>query len=131
MKAVFSDHNNENNLATGTVLSNASEVRALFDEIRHQEPPFFCELKGDNGCLLSIGLASEFGCVQYATADGLPPYWVALGDSSIVGNRVFFSGQQETEISERHCLSYPTVMNIAMNFIETGKRSADVEWEQI
>ena len=130
--ATFHDLQELDNTLNGTAVSSAATVVGLLGSLRNREP-FIFELRGDNGVSLTVGLARDIGCVQYASSDGSPPYRVARNKSEEdTGESVcFLMGDQQTEISRRYCLAYEEVSNVAVHFVLTGNKTEAVEWEEI
>lgn len=50
--------------------TSAEEVLALIESLRNR-PPFFCELVGENGFNLLVGIGGDVGCAQLSRTDGL------------------------------------------------------------
>src|SRR5690349_1857407 len=81
MKITFLDLQHDDNPRNGQVLGNHQSILALLDELRGMSTPFMCQFIGDNGHNLTVGIGGDFGCVQYASNDGTPPYLMAYGTS--------------------------------------------------
>ena len=130
MKTVFFDLENMDNPANGSDISEPEEIQVLFDKLRFGKP-FICELESEDGYTLTLGLGSDTGCARYAYADGVEPFWLAIGDGSIKGDHVFYQDGQPITMVDRYCLPYDMVKSVAMYFIETGKQCPDVRWETV
>jgi hypothetical protein len=114
--------------------TSASLLVRLLGELRRSRPPFMCELIGDNGFTLTVGLAGDIGCVQHGPSDGTPPYLMAVGSNPVepnAGEVEFVVGGTATPIDRRYSVPFKTVEQITANFIETGQRSPIVSWEEI
>jgi hypothetical protein len=134
MKVKFQDLEELDNPRNGEHLASASQVVGLLDDLHSSRPPFMCELIGDNGFMLTVGIASEDGCVQYSPSDGNPPYYMAVGSPQLqanMGDVEFTVGGTATPIDRRYCLPFDRVKQIASYFTQTGDRSPDVPWEEI
>lgn len=115
-------------------VKDANKLSLILDEFQRREP-FIAELRSENGFNLIVGIGGPVGCAQYANSDGLPPYLVAvLRDAeSQLSKEVttFLCGGQETEISNRHSVPFEVLKRIVTHFLETGDRSAEVDWEEV
>jgi len=120
----------------GIQIANASEVLNLLQTVRYNRAPFMCEFVGANGYTLTIGISSECGCAQYAASNGLPPYLMAapkgvIGSVDIHNDMEFSVGGTCTPIDGRFRLSTDMVDAIVVDFVETGSRSSQVEWQEV
>jgi hypothetical protein len=106
-------------------------VGALHD--RQNRRPFFCELDGENGYKLMIGLGNPWSCVQFSKANGELPYLMALGeDAGRDGpNLEYLINDTATPVPFRFALATETLWKIVRFFLETGGRSQSVHWEEI
>jgi len=91
------------------------------------------ELCGSNGLRLLIGLANERAVVQFSSADGEPPYLMALDKNGAAedGFIEFLVNDTPTPIPRRFCLPVETVRMIAIEFVSDGTQSSLVNWEEI
>ncbi|HLW90519.1 MAG TPA: Imm1 family immunity protein [Roseiarcus sp.] len=107
----------------------------LIDALRRLQnrEPFFCELDGQNGFKLLIGLGNPWSCVQYSKIDGEPPYLMAMAEGEkLRGDDLeFLIGNTVTPVLFRYALSQDTLRRIIRSFFETGEPSRDVRWEEI
>jgi len=142
MQATFVDLDKSGSLI---VLNNRDEVAKLLSSFGDREP-FICEIVGENGYKLGIGIGAEVGCVQFSRTDDEPPYLMAsistaggdgTGDGDGTGNGAgsgdysFLLGETPTPVDERFCLPMGRVIEIAQHFIETGLRCPLTTWESI
>jgi hypothetical protein len=132
MKAVFNDMQDYSSSLDGAVVHDRQELFAVLDSARAREP-FVCELEGDNGYKLMLGIGQEVGCVQYSPSNGDVPYLMALapgdhGDDEYVE---FLCGNTPSPIPLRNILPFEMVKEIAAHFVETGERWPGVAWEEI
>jgi Immunity protein Imm1 len=133
MKVIFQDLEDRDNPRNGETFASVSQVVDLLDELRCSRPPFMCELIGDNGFTLTVGLGGEIGCVQHAPSDGTPPYLMAVDSTKVepnAGDMEFVVGGTATPIDRRYCLPFQSVNQIVAYFTETGDRSPAVSWEE-
>ncbi|PHR87369.1 MAG: hypothetical protein COA78_37200 [Blastopirellula sp.] len=133
MNIEFHDREERNNPLSGQSFSSTDEVAALMDKLR-TKPPFFCELIGDNGYNLMIGIGGDVGCVQYSARDGLPPYLMATafsGNKSEGEYMEFLTGGTLTPVERRYCMPFNIVSEIVADFVRSGLASSAVEWEEI
>jgi hypothetical protein len=137
MKAAFNDLQDYSSHLDGTVVHNDSEVLSILASVRDRES-FACELEGDNGYKLTIGIGNDVGFVQHSSIDGDSPYLVALAPGFHIGELdeeqkyvEFLCGDTPSPIAKRYILPFDIVMQIAACFVETGERSPSVFWEEI
>lgn len=130
--ATFYDRNDPKAQMNGREIHDAEQLLDLFRSYR-KGAPVLCELMGDAGYKLLIGIGRDVGCVQYSPIDGSPPYLMATGDNGARSNsfREFCIDGAPTQIPERHCLPMIVVEEIAIEFLASGKRSKSVNWEEI
>jgi hypothetical protein len=132
MKVEFFDRQDRTNPLNGTELVTDVELSNLIEGLRSR-PPFFCELMGENGFALLVGIGHDVGCVQHSAWDGDSPYLMATNNSvfNISDCICFLAGGTLTPVPRYYCLSMELVKQIANYFIKTGDRYADVRWEEI
>jgi hypothetical protein len=132
MNVEFLDLEEQENPMNGERLASASHLVELLDELRSSRQPFMCQLIADNGSMLTVGSASDGGCVQHSPSDGGSPYFMAVGSSEAnMGEVEFAVGGTATPIDRRYCLPFKQVKNICSYFLQTGDRSPSVTWEEI
>lgn len=131
MKVQFFDRQDSGNPANGETIDQADQ---LIDTLRRftNRKPFLCELVGENGYNLMIGIG-RLGCAQYSPGDGRPPYLVAVApDPDPQLEEVeFLTGDTPTPIAARHALPFTLVEELVAWFQRTGKPSPRVLWEEI
>jgi Immunity protein Imm1 len=132
MKAVFSDMQDYSTSLDGATVRDRNELFAVMDSARDREP-FVCELEGENGYKLMLGIGKDVGCVQYSPIDGDIPYLMALAPGNhYEGEYIeFLMGNTPSSIPRRNCLPLEMVKEIAAYFIETGGRWSAVSWEEV
>jgi ABC-type transport system involved in multi-copper enzyme maturation permease subunit len=132
MSATFHDLQQPEYPLNGTCLADGAAVRQLFTALRRREP-FMFELCGSNGSRLLIGLATERAVVQFSSADGEPPYLMAIDEKGTAkdGFIEFLVGGTLTPIARRFGLPVETATMIAIEFVCDGTQSNLVEWEEI
>lgn len=130
MNTTFQDLQNDNNPRNGQVLGDRSALTALLDELRLVRPPIMCQLIGENGYNLTIGVGPDFGCVQHAANDGLPPYLMASGPWADDLQMTFVVGGTATPIDGRYRLPFAILQDVAATFVASGARSSAVKWEE-
>jgi len=121
------------NALNAAAIDNRNSAIELLDELKDR-PPFMCQFEGDNGYGLTVGIACDHGCVQYAANDGSLPYLMAVqsADSNFTHGEMEFSvGGTPTPIDGRYRLTLDTLKEIVVEFVESGGRSDHVEWEEI
>ena len=127
VKVLFFDRQNLANPLNGTTIDKSQSLRAI---IQGQQPrqPFLSELIGENGHKLLVGLGATEGCVQFSSADGAPPYLMAVREDLEQEGSVqdFLIGNTATPVAHRFCLPMEKVAEIAIHFLESGERSVSV-----
>ena len=132
MKAVFNDMQNHSSNLHGVAVHDRRELFAVFDGAWGREP-FGCELEGENGYKLTLGISKDVGFVQHGRADGDVPYLLAVAPENYWHKEYaeFLVGDTPTPIPQRFCLPFELVKQIAAYFVETGERSPAFIWEEI
>lgn len=131
MNVVFQDMELSGNPMNGMSLRSQVEIEVMFRALEGRRP-FMFELRGENGFMLTIGVAADCGTVQYSPSEGLPPYMMALGDEIAEGGCVeFLAGGTPTPIPRRFCLPLERVRKVVQDFLTHGGKSNAVEWEEI
>jgi len=132
MKAVFNDLQEPLSPLDGAPVCDRKGLITLLDDARNRKP-FGCELVGENGYKLTLGISNEIGFVQHSRADGEPPYLVAFTAERCCDQErcEFLIGGTPTPIGQRFCLPIRAVKEIAAHFIELGERSQAYSWEEI
>jgi hypothetical protein len=132
MKVKFCDMDDASNPLNGSTIRDSRRLLQILRGMQGREP-FFCELEGENGYRLDVGLAATFGCAQYSHSEGDPPYLMAVDSDAKPedGYKEFFCQNMHTSVPARHCLPLDVTMQIAAFFLETGKPSPAVSWEEI
>jgi Immunity protein Imm1 len=132
MKVKFIDMADKSNPLNGSMFQDGGRLLQILQGMQHREP-FFCALQGENGFNLDLGVGLTCGCAQYSHIDGEPPYLMAVDANAPTedGCKEFLCGNTPTAIPLRHCLPLAAIMEIAISFVETGKPSPAVPWEEI
>lgn len=132
MTTEFYDRHDDQNPANGTAINDRNHLLGIIDSFA-ERPPFFCELVGENGCNLLLGVGGPIGCAQFSRQDGSTPYLMATTSASKGKNEAvdFLIGDTPTPVPGRYCLPFALVREIAFYFQETGGRNPIVDWEQI
>jgi len=132
MKAIFNDLQDPTSHLHGVTVHDCDELFALLDSARNRKL-FVCELVGENGYKLTLGIGKDFGFVQHSAADGDAPYLLAVAPDKCCELEYieFLAGNTPTPIPQRFCLPFEAVKEIAAYFIETGQRSPAFAWEEI
>jgi hypothetical protein len=133
MNVEFYDLEAEDSADNGTVISAASDALALIRKRRQTRAPFMCELIGDNSMILTIGISPNFGCAQYASSDGLPPYLMGVDgthDVPDIDEMEFAVGGTATPIDRRYLLKAEVVDEIVEAFVTTGEPCKRLAWEE-
>jgi hypothetical protein len=133
MNVRFQDLEEHDNPRNGERFADTHELVALLEQLRRSRSPFMCELVGDNGTTLTVGIGGDNGCVQHARGDGTPPYLMALmppEGQSVLHEMEFLVGGTPTPIEGRYCLPFGKLAEIVAEFAASGKRSDAVNWEE-
>jgi hypothetical protein len=133
MNVTFFDRDDAANHFNGTLISNDDTLlRILMLQSKQDRPPFFCELVGENGFCLLVGIG-RIGCAQYSRSDGEVPYLMAVANErSPKGGCIEFLFQGiPTDVRAGFCVSFPIVLEIAKYFRETGGAYPAISWEKI
>jgi len=133
MNVKFQDLEMDENPRNGEGFTSPEELLHLLDELGRSRPPFMCELIGDNGFTLTVGIGGDTGCVQHAPSDGTPPYMMAVDPTeqgSTVDEMEFVVGGTATPIDGKYCLPFATVKKVVADFAASGSQSAAVNWEE-
>ena len=124
------DREDERNKVNGLSTDRWSLLVQILESMLRRKP-FCCELRGENGYDLMIGIGS-LGHAQYSRADGDPPYLMALANKPSARRSVeFLLGGTATPIKARFCMPFEEIIDIARYFQETGERSPKVNWEEV
>lgn len=132
MKVQFQDLQDRGNPHNGESFTSPSQVAGLLEDLRCSRTTFMCQLVGDNGFTLTVGVEDDTGCVQHAPSDGTPPYLMAVGSTEMEqngGDMEFVVGGTATPIDRRYRLAFSTIKEIVVEFVQSGNRSSKVEWE--
>jgi hypothetical protein len=131
MNVTFFDREDRANDLNGTVIRENERLFHILDNLRNR-PPFVCELIGENGFHLHVGIGT-LGHAQYSRSDGSPPYLMAVAPrpKQEEEDTEFALGGTPTPISNRYCMPFNFVRKIAGYFLETGRAHPDFFWESI
>lgn len=133
MKAVFNDLQDFSSSLDGATVHDPQELFAVLDSARNRKP-FACELEGDNGYKLTLGVGKEYGFVQHSRIDADSPYLVAVAETEPASGEEyveFLCGDTPSPVPMRNVLPFETVKDIAAYFIQTGERSPAVSWDEV
>ncbi|HKF22887.1 MAG TPA: Imm1 family immunity protein [Candidatus Angelobacter sp.] len=133
MTVRFLDLEESSNPLNGTRIDDKGELLKLLDGLRGRHP-FLCQLAGDNGYMLMMGIGGPVGCVQHSPTNGDTPYLLAVSNAErdTDGEDVeFLAGGTPTPISPRNGFPFESVKQIAVYFLETGNRMPSISWEEI
>jgi hypothetical protein len=128
---IFFDREDKNNSQNGTALDHSGKLTEILESVRGKSP-FFCELVGENGYNLLLGIGTA-GCAQYSRNDGSAPYLMAVDPTAkpADGYMQFLIGGTPTRISTRYALPFDLVKIVAADFLGTGGTSQAVQWEEV
>jgi hypothetical protein len=134
MIVTFFDREHNGSDLDGVVIRNTAQLFQLLESFASRVP-FICELVGENGYDLLVGVGTK-GFVQYSRTDGDPPYLVAVapdaaGREEHEDEIEFVMGGTATPIPFRNCMPFHNVREIAGYFLETGLIHPAFVWEQV
>jgi hypothetical protein len=132
VKVKFLDHQDRGNPLNGTEIVSRDALSRVLDGLRGREP-FFCEIVGENGFKLLLGVGADYSCAQHSPSDGSTPYLMAVADpdESVDEFQEFLTANTLTPVPKRYCLSFDRMKEIALHFLEYGDRVSGVTWEEI
>jgi len=132
MNVTFVDMGDESNPLNGSTIRDSGQLLQILRDMQGREPSF-CELLGENGYRLTVGIAPTFGCAQYSHSEGDSPYLVTVDEHATPddGCKGFLYQNTLTEVLTRRCLPIRTILDVAAFFQETGNRSPVVSWEEV
>jgi hypothetical protein len=132
MAVQFFDRQDQTNSLNGARIGDREELLKVLDGLRSREP-FFCELVGENGYNLLLGVGRTIGCAQYSPSDGSTPYLMAVATNEQGSNEYmeFLTANTPSPVPRRYCVPFETAKQIAAHFVETGNRWPSVSWEEI
>lgn len=132
MTVRFFDRQEKSNPLNNCGISAKADLLEILDSLRSREP-FFCELIGENGYNLLIGIGAAIGCVQYSRTDRKMPYLMAVsvGDPGSEGHVQFLTADTPTPVAARYCIPFDLVKEVAAYFLETGDRIPVLAWEEL
>ena len=129
----FEDLENEDSPRNGEMLSDPATVVGLINQLRDVHPPLMCQFVNDIGFNLTVGVGRDFGCAQYSSNDGMPPFLMAesRNDNSDRSAMEFVVGGTATPIDGRYRLSISEMVEVVIEFVTTGVRSSKVAWQEL
>ncbi len=105
------------------------ELSAFLRQLKSEEPSAG-ELIGNNGFKLTVGIDNAIAFAQYSSTDGEPPYLVALTNKPTISEcHEFMVTGTPTEVDGKCCLPFEEFEKVVIDFMQTGSRSALVQWE--
>ncbi|MDE8347729.1 MAG: Imm1 family immunity protein, partial [Acidocella sp.] len=131
--ARFIDRQDSHNPHNGAEVPSLETLVSWLDETRGR-PPFFCELLGDNGFRLLVGVSGTVGCAQYSAMSGKPPYLMATDAREIKGENdyvEFLTANTDTPVPKKFCLPMSRIKEVLADFVATGEKGERVTWEAI
>ena len=130
MSAKFFDLQDESNPDNGFTVNDGASVKELLLRNAFRQP-FTCELVYEDKIQLMIGLGPSLCSAQHSSVDGDSRYLVAYLESERMqtGEVEFLLSKSPTEISRRQCFPLKILLDVAAHFVETGRRSPKVQWE--
>jgi hypothetical protein len=131
LKIRFFDRQDASNPLNGETFDRPEPLLDVLKRFANRKP-FFCELVGQNGFNLLVGVGT-LGCAQYSPGDGSLPYLMAVAPDTSPRQEVveFFTGGTPSPVPGRYALPFSLVAEIVVCFQETGGLSKSVSWEEI
>jgi hypothetical protein len=131
MAAVFRDLQDRSNPFEGSRVESCEDFAEIWNRAGNR-PPFLCELEGDHGFMLTIGLGNNSGVVQHCATSHDPPYLFAVSRELVTEEPVdFLMGNQPCEVLALNVISRDTLLSIVEYFLSTGSRLPAVLWEEV
>ncbi|MFE0759012.1 hypothetical protein ACFW16_33950 [Inquilinus sp. NPDC058860] len=132
MKVRFFDRQNDGNPKNGAMIETKEDLAKLLSGI-DLDRSVFCELIGENGYNLLIGLSKDRGCAQHSRADGELPYLMAVSNQKAISDECFefLLGGTPTPVPSRYCMPIDAVKKIACYFQSVGGICPDFSWEEV
>jgi hypothetical protein len=137
----FDMEHEDTNPRNGTTASSADELISLLEDARRRDTKPFCiRLAASDGYELGIGIGDP-GFVQHEPSNGNGPCLIAVRPGVVDDDEVnyaddeergpvpeFLAGGTPSPIPWRFALPFDLVKKIAVEYLETGKRSRAVTW---
>jgi hypothetical protein len=132
MIVTFFDRQDKANPDNGLMYSDAKPLLEHLNRLSSR-PAFLCELEGENGFKLLVGVHRKWSCIQHSRTGGAPPYLMAVPKESQSDARdmEFLIGNTQTPISRRHILRLELAREVISVFVQMGERAESVGWEEI
>jgi len=132
MKVTYENDEHQDDPDNGGDFSSISDVLRLLDEQPpYRRRPFSFHLINERGLWLTVGIERKFGFVQHEEDEG-GPYFLALDRATAqvsTSNMEFMVGGTPTPIPGRFRVSVDKLKRIVQEWLTTGARSNEVEWE--
>jgi hypothetical protein len=130
MVVTFFDIEDDSNSLNGTVIRDSERLLQILEGLRGRRP-FVCELVGNNGFELTVGIGAH-GFAQYGRRDFSAGFMIAIapGKELEEGDIEFLAGRTPTPISKRYCMPFESVCDIARHFLEAGSPHPAFLWEE-
>jgi hypothetical protein len=129
MKATFLDCQDSTNELNGAVVQDKTRLFQILDSLLDRRS-FVGELVSESGFNLHLGIG-KLGHAQFSRSDGEPPYLMAVAPHPARRDREFLMGGTPTSISNRYCMPFGLVREIAGHFLDTGRAHPGFSWEEI
>lgn len=131
MRVLFFDREDKGNSLNGRAVEESSKLAEILESVRNRTP-FFCELVGENGYNLLLGMG-KIGCAEYSRDDGSGAYLMAVEPTmkSAEGYIEFLIGGTATPVPARYALPFDVMKQVAVDFLRTGATSQALGWEEI
>lgn len=113
-------------------VESANDLREVLVGAADRDP-FLFELWTDAGELLTVGLSSDWMCMQHSSRSGDPPYLMALNEAPAEAPEMleFLCGGTPTPIEGKFLLPRARAELLIEEFFETRRRPHSVRWEEI
>jgi hypothetical protein len=117
--------------AESTEVRDAHELERVLDDIESSAPePVVAELVAADGARLGIGLGGATSVLAF-NASPEPPYFISAGEyGSADEDVVFYLHGHWTEFPGTARVSKAAAREAALQFLATGQRPGNVEWEE-
>jgi hypothetical protein len=132
MKVRYTNQQDDRDQMNGCIVSDSARLIELLDAAQ-RTAPLFIRLSGENNFEIMVGIGRSLGCVQYSRSDGKAPFLMAVSarPPMTCGYLEFLTADTPTPIAARYIVSFDEVKTIAKEFLDTGRMSNAVSWQEL
>lgn len=117
----------------GAWVKSTEELDLLLNDLAEAgiHKPLMVESISAKGDSLSIGVGSQESILSWIPAGGNPPYFASKGNPDAQGTVVFFYRGSWSEFPRWSAIPVATAREAMRQFLETGERPTNVNWEEV